>query len=318
MRSIKSRWAIALLAMSMLALPASAAAHPQVYSLTPKKAPSGCTYEAHEDGSCLENGTIRYAIANDGYSMTYTETAGSNPSRGIVNYQLIPGTFRSWKVGEVTHKMTALQLLEFASLHGANSTVQPHATCGLAVLEEPETIAAWQEAEPFFDYVPWQKVGAGLGDEPSSWIPVVLEKTGVDLATLPSDNPETKEVNEEAEAAKTLCEGKGGTYYKADTGSNPATGAIADAVAQAVTPLEAEIAGLTGDKSSLQSQIDSWKAKAAALESEKASLESEKATLAGTVGSLQQQLASAKKAGAKQTKTIKQLRRQLKAARKHG
>lgn len=311
MRSIKTRWAVALLTLFALALPASAAAHPQVYSLTPKKAPTGCTYEAHEDGSCLENGTVRYAIANDGYSMTYTETAGSNPSRGIINYQLIPSTFRTWKVGEATHKMTALQLLEFASLHGANSPVQAHATCGLAALEEPETIAAWQEAEPFFDYVPWQKVSGGLGDIPAEWIPVVQEKTGVNLAALPSDNPETKEVNEEAEAAKSLCEGKGGTYYKADAGSNPATGAIADAVAQAVTPLEGEIGGLLGDKSSLQSQIDAWKVKGAALEGEKAAL-------GGQLDALQRQLAATRKADAKKAKTIKQLRKQLKAASRHG
>lgn len=311
MRSIKTRWAVALLALFALALPASAAAHPQVYSLTPKKAPSGCTFEAHEDGSCLENGTVRYAIANDGYSMTYTEMAGSNPSRGIINYQLIPGTFRTWKVGEVAHKMTAPQLLEFATLHGANSPVQAHATCGLATLEEPAAIAAWQEAEPFFDYVPWQKVGAGLGDIPADWIPVVQEKTGVDLAALPSDDPATKEVNEEAEAAKSLCESKGGAYYEADAGSNPTTGAIADAVAQAVTPLEGQIAGLLGDKSSLRSQIDAWKAKGAALEGEKAGL-------AGEIGSLQQRLAATRKAGARKAKAIKQLRKQLKAARQHG
>jgi hypothetical protein len=311
MRSIKLRWAIAFAAICSLAIPASALAHPQVYSLTPKKTPSGCTFEAHEDGSCLEAGTVRYAIANDGYSMTFTETAGSNPSRGIINYQLIPSGFRTWKVGEVTHKMTALQLLEFASLHGANTTVQPHATCDLAVLNEPATIASWQEAEPFFNYVPWQKVSAGLGDEPSSWIPVVQEKMEVDLATLPSDDPATKEVNEEAEAAKTLCEGKGGTYYKADTGSNPATGAIAEAVEGAVVPLEAEIGGLLSDKSSLQSQIGSWKTKATTLEGEKAAL-------AGEVNSLNRQLATVKKASAKRAKTIKQLRKQLKAARQHG
>ncbi len=311
MRSIKTHWATALLTLFALALPASAAAHPQVYSLTPKKAPSGCTFEAHEDGSCLEDGTARYAIANDGYSMTYTETAGSNPGQGIVNYQLIPSTFRTWKVGEVTHKMTALQLLGFASLHGANSPVQAHATCGLAALEEPATIAAWQEAEPFFDYVPWQKVSAGLGDIPADWIPVVQEKTGVDLAALPSDNPETKEVNEEAEAAKSLCESKGGTYYKADTGSNPATGAIADAVAQAVTPLEGQITGLLRDESSLQSQIDDWKTKSVTLAAEKANL-------VGQVNSLQQQLTATRKTGAKKAKTIKRLRKQLKAARRRG
>lgn len=312
MRSIKSRWAIALLTCLALAIPASATAHPQVYSLTPEKVSSPtCNYETSPTGTCLEPGTVRYAVANDGYSMTFTETAGSNPSRGIINYQLIPGGFRSWKVGEVTHKMTALQLLAFAESFPAQTSVQPHATCGLAVLEEPATIAAWQEAEPFFNYVPWQKNSAGLGDEPSAWIPVVEEKTGVNLAALPNDDPATKEVNEETEAAKSLCESKGGTYYKADTGSNPATGAIADAVAQAVTPLEGEIAGLMGDKSSLQSQIDAWKAKAATLEGEKANLASQ-------VSSLQQQLTVSKKADAKKAKTIKQLRKQLKAARQHG
>jgi hypothetical protein len=310
-RSIKSRWAFALLGGLALAVPAGASAHPQVYSLTPNKAPTGCTYEFKNDGSCLEPGTVRYAIANDGYAMTYTETVGSNPSRGIINYQLIPGGFRKWKVGEVEHQMTAQQLLGFAVSYPAQTSVQPHATCGLAVLEEPATIAAWQESEPFFNYVPWQKKSAGLGDDPAHWIPVVKEETGADLAALPNDDPATEKVNEEVEAAKALCEDEGGTYYKADAGSNPAGGAIADAVEREVAPFEAEVEELLGEKGSLEAQIATWSAKGTGLEGEKAALLTENESLKHQFGILQ-------RSNAKKSAQIKSLRKRLRKAGKHG
>jgi hypothetical protein len=274
-----------------LAIPALASAHPQVYSLVPKKLPAGtCTYESDPTGACLENGAKRYGVANDGYAMNFTEN-GEAATGGIINYQMMPGGFRKWTGGE----MTPEQKRTFAL---AQTEVQPHATCsGVAALESGPNILAWQEADPFFNYIPWQKTSAGLGDVPAEWIAVVQEKVGVDLAALST----------EAEF-KTACEGKGGTYRKADTASNPATNSIADAVEKATEPLEGEIQALLGTKNSLQAQIDAWKAKGSGLEATTEAAIGAKATLEQQVGGL-------KKANANKNKTIKNLRKQLKAAR---
>jgi hypothetical protein len=285
------RLALAAMVVVALALPAVASAHPQVYSLTPKKLPTGtCTNESDPTGACLENGAKRYAVANDGYAMSFTEN-GEAASGGVINYQLMPGGFRKWTGGE----MSPEQKRTFAP---AQTELQAHATCsGVAALESGPTILAWQGSDPFFDYIPWQKTSAGLGDVPAEWIAVVEEKTGVDLAALAG----------EAEF-KAACEGLGGAYRKVDAASNPATNSIADAVEKAIAPLEAEIGALLGAKSSLQAQIDAWSAKGQGLEAANAALIGEKASLELRVGGLKQ-------ANANKGKTIKSLRKQLKAAR---
>lgn len=285
---LKTALAAAAAALA-LALPASALAHPGVYELTPKKAPTGCTYETDPTGACLENNAVRYAVSNDGFAMTYTEN-GEGSYGGVLNYQKMPTAFRA--------PMTSEQKRTFAL---AQTPVQAHATCqGVAALESGANILAWQEKDPFFNYVPWQKTTANLGDKPSSWIPVVQSAVAVDLSALST----------EAEF-KTACEGLGGSYRKADSPSNPMTTAIADATA----PLEAEVTSLVAEKSTLQGQIDAWVAKGATLEAEKSSLSGEKTTLAGEKASLEQRVSGLQKANANKNKTIKKLRKQLKAAR---
>lgn len=279
---------VALLAVAVvaLALPALASAHPQVYELTPKKAPAGCTFLTDPTGACLEDNADRYAVANDGFAMTFTEN-GEGGSGGVINYQMMPSAFRA--------SMTSEDKRTFAL---AQTPVQAHATCqGVGALESGANILAWQGNDPFFNYVPWQKTSAGLGDVPSKWIPVVQSAVGVDLAALAT----------EAEF-KTACEGKGGTYRKADAGSNPAGDAIAEAVEKAEAPLHAEVSALLGEKSSLQGQIDQWRSNNAALEAEKTVLSGEKNTL-------QRRVQGLKKANTNKNKRIKKLRKQLKAAR---
>ena len=290
-RRLSGLVAVAALVIA-LAIPALAAAHPQVYKLTPKKAPTGCTYTSDPTGACLENNVERYAVANDGFAMTYTEN-GEGSYGSVLNYQMMPTAFRA--------SMTSEQKRTFAL---AQTPVQAHATCqGVAALESGANILAWQGADPFFSYVPWQKTTANLGDEPSSWIPVVQTAVGVDLSSLST----------EAEF-KSACEGKGGTYRKADSPSNPMGTAIAEAVEQAKAPLEDEVNGLLAEKSTLQGQINAWAAKGAALEAEKAALTGEKTTLTGEKTALEQQVGGLKKANTNKNKTIKQLRKQLKAA----
>ena len=112
----------------------------------------------------------------------------------------------------------------------AQTGVQAHATCaGVAGLTSSANILGWQGADPFYNYIPWQKTTANLGDDPSKWIPVVKTATGVDLSTLSTVTEFTN-----------ACTGLGGAYKAADTPS-----AIANAlVAAAVLPLNTQISGL--------------------------------------------------------------------------
>lgn len=285
--------ATALAVAAALAIPTLAAAHPAVYELEPKTlppSPAVCNYGSDSSGSCLVAGAKRYAVANDGFAMTFTEN-GEGGSGGVLNYQQMPGGFRKWSGGE----MTSEQKRTFPP---AQTQLQAHATCqGVAALESGASILAWQGADPFFNYVPWQKASAGLGDEPSSWMPVVQSAVGVDLGALSG----------EAEF-KTACEGKGGTYRKADASSNPATNAIAEAVKQASAPLEAEVTELLAGRSGLQTQVDAWLAKGGALEAERTALGAEKVVL-------QRRVEVLRKTSAKRGKTIERLRKQLRAAR---
>ena len=43
-------------------------------------------------------------------------------------------------------------------------------------LEMPANIVSWQN-DPFYDYIPWQRTSANIGDNPASWIPVVKTLT---------------------------------------------------------------------------------------------------------------------------------------------
>ena len=114
----------------------------------------------------------------------------------------------------------------------AQSDLQAHAVCtGVAALENGANIRAWQE-NPFFDYIPWQATSAALGDEPSTWIPLVKQLTGVDLSTL------------SGAGFATACTGLGGTYYKADTPAS-VTSALETAIS---TPLQSQITTLQAAK----------------------------------------------------------------------
>ena len=88
-------------------------------------------------------------------------------------------------------------------------------------------VLAWQGADPFYNYVPLQKGAAGLEDDPSKWIAVVKDRTGVDLTTA---DPATR------------APAVGGTYTPADE-TPTATALSAGTVEQETAPLTAEIDG---------------------------------------------------------------------------
>ena len=119
----------------------------------------------------------------------------------------------------------------------AQTDLQAHATCLGAAWDTTANILAWQE-DPFFNYIPWQKTAAGLGDDPSEWIPVVKTITGVDLAALNTRGRVHGRVR---------GPGVGGHYFPADTAAR-----ITNALETAIkTPLESQITTLTASVNTL-------------------------------------------------------------------
>ena len=200
--------------------------------------------------------------------------------KGMLNYKFLPSSTRA--------------TLTLAAYLGAGDTgAQPHATCrqGSGVVDQlwgttagTSAITAWQTAktntaggEPFFNYVPWQKTSAGLDDDPTKWIPVVLAKTGVDLSSYSTVDEFTA-----------ACAGIGGVYTAADkigttmqsmnsgfahditaTVTAAVTAEVTAEVTAAVTaavgaPLQAEVAKLTAEVASL-SRVLTVKAASAKL-----------------------------------------------------
>lgn len=289
----KLRAALAVLVALALAIPASASAHPGVYTVTAKVATPGVTFATDPTGAGLGEQT-QYAIANDGWAKGFAETNGLTSGGGMINYKSMPGGYRNGT--SATPATTPMTPEEKRAYVPAQTNVQAHATCDLASLKTGAAILAWQGADPFFNYVPWQKDSAGLGDEPSEWIPVVQGITGVDLAALST----------EAEF-KTACEGKGGTYYKADTPSV----IDAAAIAAAVEPVQAQVDGLLTEQDSLKGQIASWKAQNGTLDGEKKALVAARDALSAENGKLAAELGAANAAKAKKDRKIKSLRKQV-------
>jgi len=297
-------------ALLALALPAAASAHPGVYTVTAKTGPSSCTYEndtpLHE-GACLTTTQTQYAVANDGYAMGFKEDNGisgetAEHTGGLLNFKMMPSTYRAG--------MTAEQKRTYAP---AQTGVQPHATCShVPALASGPNILAWQQRsdnDPFYNYIPWQKTTAGLGDDPAKWIPVVKEATGVDLSALSTEA--------EFKAACEALNGGTGVYHKADTSSNIVSAQTAAAAKEAVAPFEAQVATLSGEKTTLLGENSNLQAQIDAFKASKGSLEGEKAALTSQVSSLSGELAKAEQASAKKSKTIKRLRAQLRRAKRH-
>jgi hypothetical protein len=226
--------ALALAGALALAVPALASAHPAVFTQTTTIVRSGAPspptaadlitrteYYIQNDGRSIilqeTNGvtdTVHPAVPASGFQPAVPETVAGG---GVTNFKQLPSTFRA----NTTLFPTKASWLGYVPAH---TDVQVHATCvGPAALSDPANIAAWQN-DPFYNYIPWQKTSAGIGDDPAKWIPVVKDKTGVDLGTLATVAELT-----------TACGTLGGTYFPADavltTPASTASASVADAVA---------------------------------------------------------------------------------------
>ena len=211
----------ALAALLALAIPASASAVPNVYSVIAKTGDAGVTFLTDPTGASLVSTQTQYVVSADGYAVGYQES-NAVTTGGVIDYSVLPSAYRA--------PMTAEQKRTYAP---AQTGVQPHATCsGVASLSDGANILAWQRnagSDPYYDYIPWQKTSAGLGDDPTTWIPVVRTATGVDLSALST-----------AADFRAACVRLGGTYVAADTATAVANTLIANAVA----PLNTQITTL--------------------------------------------------------------------------
>ncbi len=224
MKLIKSAGAAGALAFLALALPGGAAAVPGVYSVVAKTGNDGVTFLTDPTGAALTNTETRYTVSADGYARGFSEDNGVT-GEGVIDYEQLPSAYRE--------PMSPEQKRSYGP---AQTDLQAHATCsGVAELGGP-AILAWQGEDPYYDYVPWQKAAAGLGDDPADWIPAVKTATGVDLSALST-----------VQGFTDACTGLGGTYHVADSST-----AIADKlISAAVAPFQKEVAGLKEKVTSL-------------------------------------------------------------------
>jgi hypothetical protein len=227
------RLAALAVGVAALALPAAASAHPSVYTGT-------ATIVTNPGPPPVVAGQDRHMVTNHGYTTVLRETNGVGSPGGVVSYALLPGALRD-------------TLTQTQQLAMGGTAAQAHATCDVAALNTESAIVGWQEGDPFYNYVPFQKAAAGLDDDPADWIDDVQRLTGVDLAQV-SDVP--------AEAAmqlETLCEsaapaGLGGTFVPADQTQNTIAALASGTVEHATAPLNARITDLTTFTQQLQAQ----------------------------------------------------------------
>jgi hypothetical protein len=184
--------AAGVLAVLALAFPAGASAVPGVYSVVAKTGDPGVTFLTDPTGAALTSTQTQYTVNADGYAVGFSEDNGVTGG-GVLDYKVLPSDYRAPMSAE-----------EKRTYGPAQTDVQAHATCsGVAELGGP-TILAWQGSDPYYDYVPWQKASAGLGNDPGDWVPVVKTATGVDLSALST-----------VQGFTDACTDLGGTYHAA-------------------------------------------------------------------------------------------------------
>jgi hypothetical protein len=221
MKLVRNVAALAVTAAALI-IPATVSAHPSVYTDVARidTDPAAGTFTLADQ--------TRHIVTNHGYTMLLRESNGAS-TKGVMDYSRLPGDYRA--------SIPGTQVLA-----EGDTAAQAHATCrGVAALETEDAIRGWQGADPFFNYVPFQKTSAGLEDDPATWIDDVLALTGVDLATV-------------ADPAA-ACAGLGGTYTPADE-TQTSTANLNSGFAHDLTaPLEEEIAQLEANLSAAEQEI---------------------------------------------------------------
>lgn len=198
------------------AVPSFAAAHGAVYETDALVADAGSP-----SGFSTQT---RYVVANHGYTYVLRETNGRT-SGGMLNYPKAPGALRRTPGYDIFTNTVPVS---------ADSGAQPHATCDVPSLNAEATKRAWQDADPFYAYVPFQQRSAGLEDDPDRWIPVVKQTTGIDLRAVGDSEP----------ARQAACGSIGGTYHPADEIQSSNASFNSGLIADTKAPFEATISTL--------------------------------------------------------------------------
>lgn len=252
--------ALAAATAATLLTPAAALAHPSAYAIDAKTAPTGVTNPTWEQLGEQR----RYVLANHGFPVILRETNGA-PTGGMLNYALMPGAYRSG--------LTREQKLDPKHATGA----QPHATCEVGSLTNSEAVLSWQEADPFYTYIPFQATSAGLDDDPATWLTEVKNRTGVDLTTV-SD-------------PATACAGIGGTYRPADETQSTAAAFLSGYTQHLVEPLEAQIAAAESAKDAAEYRAAAAESRATSAEAQIAQAKADAAAAQAKADGLARRLA---------------------------
>ena len=225
-------------AVAALAVPASAAAHPSVYTDIAKIGTS----------PPLSNET-RYVVTNHGFTAAVRES-NTATANGVIDFKKLPGAYRS-----------GIPVSQW--LVEGDTGAQVHATCRdtdpgaqpVDALWTDAAIIAWEDdpgtpdpEDPFYNYIPFQKAAAGFDDHPSDWIPDVQTLTGVDLSQVSNDP---------AQATADLtarCAEIGGTFVGPDATQSTATSLASGTVGLATAPLLGQIDQLTTFTKQLEAQ----------------------------------------------------------------
>lgn len=224
----------ALAALTTLAVPAVASAHPSVYLTSANVIKTGTTNEIEPQ--------TRYVVSNHGFTIVLRETnslnanspAAADKVRGVVGYNLIPS---GWRAGK-----------PFADVMAVGGTgAQAHATCLTPALQSEAAIKSWQDADAFYNYVPFQAASAGLEDDPARWLPT-LTAAGFDTSKLG-----------DAAAAEAECEKVAGAVYVAadavQTNSASLSSGVTKALEDKIKALETANAGLTTEVAELKKTV---------------------------------------------------------------
>ncbi len=268
--------AVLSVAVAALVVPATVFAHGSVYTdvarLAPATDPNGPPLEAGE----LEAQT-RHVVTNHGYTMVLRETNGAT-DKGMVDFSRMPGTYRNQPGFEPGASGTRTRLLS-----EGDTGAQPHATCrGVSALDAESAVLGWQDADPFYNYVPFQKAAAGLEDDPALWIEDVLALTGVNLGQV------SDVAAQAATELEALCEAPavGGTFYPADQTQTSTASLNSGFAHDLTTPLTAQIAQLQADLTGANAAQTSAQSSLAAQTSAKSSLEAQNTALTAQVAQL--------------------------------
>jgi hypothetical protein len=252
------RTAGALAAAAALAVPVAASAHPSVYT-------GEATVADGPDAGSDPDTQERHTVINHNNTFLLRETNGQGAPRGVVSYALLPGFLN---LGDDPAQQLAT----------GGTGAQAHHTCDVDPLNDTDAIRAWQGAvgadpeDPFYNYIPFQKVRAGeqdlrlsrevrgLDDTPSDWIDDVrtLTNGAVDLATV-SDDPAQAIVELEA-----MCEGLPGANNNSFVPADEIQTSARSLQLEMIRPLETQITSLQSSLTAAQQALAAAQASATA------------------------------------------------------